>query len=244
MYMYICEHAYVWDEQKGEGGKTPGCRLTVGRRRVLKPFPTARPSPASLQSSLHPPLPCFGQCTNITNTCMLRSATLGSTLRRWSHLQRVDGFAQAETTRVPRSQSPQPCSPVCCVCLRACTGGNPAAGTRTPCAVERAHLPACCTPLLRHALLRAAALDAVRHHLVEAGSPLTQAHLEATVQPSARSCVRAAYCSCDTHCCALLLSMPFRRLLRSSFDHREPVMRLIYSVSRGFVHPKTWFHPT
>jgi len=181
MYMYICEHAYVWDEQKGEGGKTPGCRLTVGRLRVLKPFPTARPSPASPQPSWHPPPPCCGQCTNITNTRMLRSATLGCTLRRWPHLQRVDGFARAETTRAARSQSPQPCSPVRCVCLLACrhagTGGNPSVGVRTPCAVERAHLPACCTPLLRHALLRAAALDAVRHHLVEAGGPSTQTRL-------------------------------------------------------------------
>ena len=141
MYMYICEHAYFWDEQKGEGGKTPGCRLTVGRLRVLKPFPTARPSPASPQPSLHPPPPCFGQRTNITNTCMLRSVTLGSTLRCWPHLQRVEGFARAETTRVARSQSPQPCSPVCCVCLSVCTGGNPAAG---PHAVHgRARAPAC-----------------------------------------------------------------------------------------------------
>ena len=31
----------------------------------------------------------------------------------------------------------------------------------TSCAAERAQLPACCTPLLRHSLLRAAALDAV-----------------------------------------------------------------------------------
>ena len=167
----------------------------------MKPFPTARPSSASLQSNLHPPLPCFGQYTNFTNTCMLHSATLGSTLRRWPHLQRVDGFARAETTCVARSQSLQPCSPVCCVCLRASrhagTGGNPYAGTRTPCSVERAHLPACCTPLLGHALLRAAALDVVCHHLVEAGSLLTQAHLEATAQPSAQL----------PACCILLLYM-------------------------------------
>ena len=83
MYMYICEHAYVWHEQKAEGGKTPGCRLSVGRLRVLKPFLTTRLLPTFLQSSLHPQLPCFGQCTNITNTYMLRSAMLGSTLRRW-----------------------------------------------------------------------------------------------------------------------------------------------------------------
>ena len=79
MYMHICEHAYVWDEQKGEEGKTPRYRLTVCRLRVLKSFLTASPSPASLQLSLHPPSPCFGQCTNITNTCMLRRATVGST---------------------------------------------------------------------------------------------------------------------------------------------------------------------
>ena len=37
-----------------------------------------------------------------------------------------------------------------------------------------------------------AALDTVLHHLVEAGSPSMQAHLEATAQPSARSCVHIA----------------------------------------------------
>jgi len=150
MYMYICEHAYVWDEQKGEGGKTPGCRLTVGRLRVLKPFPTARPSPASLQSSLHPPLPCFGQCTNITNTCMLRSATLGSTHRRWPHLQRVDGFARAETTCLRATHR---CSDIhCCALLLAMC-----------CAIvaQPTAIPACCIPLLRHSLLCAVVVDAV-----------------------------------------------------------------------------------
>ena len=93
MYMYICEHAYVWDEQKGEGGRTPGCRLTVCRLRVLKPFPTALPSPASPHPSLHPPPPCFGQCTNITNTCKLRNTTLGSMHCQWPHFQQVNGFA-------------------------------------------------------------------------------------------------------------------------------------------------------
>ena len=140
MHMHICEHAYFWDKQKGEGGKTPRCRLMVGSLRVLKPFLTVRLSPASPQLSLHPLPPCFGQCTNITNTCMLCSAMLGSTLRRWPHLQRVDGFARAETTRAARSQSPQPCSPVRCVCLHASrhagTGGNPSVGVRTPCAVR------------------------------------------------------------------------------------------------------------
>ena len=48
--------------------------------------------------------------------------------------------------------------------------------------------PAC----LRAAHRCSAALDAVRHHLVEAGSPSMQAHLEATAQPSARSCVHIA----------------------------------------------------
>jgi len=65
MYMCICEHAYVWGKQKGEGGKTPGCRNSGGRLRVLKPCPTARPLPASLQSRLYPPPPCFGQCPHI-----------------------------------------------------------------------------------------------------------------------------------------------------------------------------------
>ena len=60
-------------------------------------------------------------------------------------------------------KSHNPCSPVCCVCLRASrhagTGGNPSAGVCMPCAAEHAQLPACCTPLLRHSLLRA--LDAL-----------------------------------------------------------------------------------
>ena len=94
MYMYICEHAYFWDEQKGEERKTPGCRLAVGRPRALKPFPTARPSPAPLQPSLHPPSPRFGQCTNMTDTLMLRCATLGSTLCCWPNLQPVDGLRE------------------------------------------------------------------------------------------------------------------------------------------------------
>ena len=61
---------------------------------------------------------------------------------------------------------------------------------------------------------------AVRHHLVEAGSPPTQAPVCSCAAERARSCLRDAHCCCDTHCCALLLSMRCRRLLRSSFDHR------------------------
>ena len=60
----------------------------------MKPFPTARPSPAPLQPSLHPPFPRFGQCTNMTDTLMLRCATLGSTLCCWPDLQPVDGLRE------------------------------------------------------------------------------------------------------------------------------------------------------
>ena len=90
MYMYICGHAYFWDEQKGEERRTPGFRLVVGRLRVLKPFLIARPSSAPPQPSLHPPPPRCCQCTNITDTLRLRSSTLGSTLPCWLHLQRVN----------------------------------------------------------------------------------------------------------------------------------------------------------
>ena len=47
------------------------------------------------------------------------------------------------------------------------------------------------------------------------------------MQPSARSCLLAAHGCCVTHCCALLLLMRFRRLLRSSFDHCEPGSALL-----------------
>ena len=81
------------------------------------------------------------------------------------------------------------CMYVCmyaCICMYACVYICMYACMylRTPCAVECAHL--------RAAHRCSAALDAVRHHLVEAGSPSMQAHLEATAQPSARSCVHIA----------------------------------------------------
>ena len=124
MYMYICEHAYVWDEQKGEGGKTPGRRLTVGRLRVLKPFPTTLPSPAFLQSSLHPPSPCFGQCTNITNTCMLRRAMLGSTLCCWPH---PNGSMALREPKPPALRAVKACNPAAlCVASACATAGTQA----------------------------------------------------------------------------------------------------------------------
>ena len=43
----------------------PDVGISHGRLRVLKPCPTARPLPASLQSRLYPPPPCFGQCPHI-----------------------------------------------------------------------------------------------------------------------------------------------------------------------------------
>ena len=94
------------------------------------------------------------------------------------------------------------------------TGRNLSAGVCTPCAAERAQMLACCTPLLRHSLLRAAALDVVLHHLVKAGSPQTQACLQAAAQLSARNCLRAAHRCGDTHCWVLLLSIWFRQLHR------------------------------
>ena len=57
-------------------------------------------------------------------------------------------------------------------------------------------------------------------------------------------CLRAAYRCCYTHCCVLLLSMPFRRLLMFSFDHREPgsalrcgrVTPFLYGSHNGCAH--------
>jgi len=63
----------------------------------LKSFPTARPSPAPPQPSLHTPPPQFSWDTN-TFTRTLRSAMLGSTLPRLPHLHRVDTYTLAETT--------------------------------------------------------------------------------------------------------------------------------------------------
>ena len=124
MYMCICGHAYFWDEQKGEERRTPGCRLAVGRLRVLKPFLSAQPSSAPPQPSLHPPPPRCCCCTKITDTRTLRSATLGSTLPRWPHLQRVDGFARASTILL--CAHPNPITPAALCCPSACA---PAAGT-------------------------------------------------------------------------------------------------------------------
>jgi len=44
--MHLCTYVHI----------DTGCRLTVGRLRVLEPCPTTRPSPASPQPGLHPPL--------------------------------------------------------------------------------------------------------------------------------------------------------------------------------------------
>jgi len=108
MYMYICEHAYFWDEQKGEERRTPGCRLAVGRLRVLKPFPTARPSPASPQPSLHPPSPC----------CC-----------RQPHLKRGDVDTRAETT--PACAHPNPTTPAGLCVVSGCAQAGPQAQEKT-----------------------------------------------------------------------------------------------------------------
>ena len=108
-------------KQKGEERKTPGCRLTVGRPRALKLFPTARPSPAPLQPSLHPPSPRFGQCTNMTDTLMLRCATLGSTLCCWPNLQPVNGLREPKCcqsfSRFPPAVLLPQTSRLCCMSL-------------------------------------------------------------------------------------------------------------------------------
>ena len=102
----------------------------------------------------------------------------------------------------------------------------PSAGTRTPCAVECARLPASCTLLLRQGLLRAAALDAVRHHLVEleacrrkhackllrrpARAAVCLLHTSAATLIVVRCCCRCGGASsylCMSHTLALLLSI-------------------------------------
>ena len=111
MYMYICEHAYVWDEQKGEGGKTPGCRLTVGRLRVLKPFPTARPLPASPQPSLHPPPPWFGQCTAARFFVKLRPFCTAPTMAARTRSRLCSSTPSSDQGLPSVSTLPPSCSP-------------------------------------------------------------------------------------------------------------------------------------
>jgi len=125
MYRYICEHAHFWDKQKGEDGWTPGWRLAVGRLPVVTPFPAARPSPALQDQSLHPPSPRCRRSTNNTDTCTLRSATLGSTLPRRPHFHRVDAYLLAETTPPRKLRARRPPSRVrgCCR-LRASSGSR------------------------------------------------------------------------------------------------------------------------
>ena len=83
--------------------------LAVGRLHVLKSFPTARPSPAPPQQSLHTPSPQCSWSTNNTDTRMVRSAAVGSTLRRPPDLRRVDVFTLAENT--PPCAYPTPTTP-------------------------------------------------------------------------------------------------------------------------------------
>ena len=57
MYMCICEHAYVWGKQKGEGGKTPGCRNFARQAACLEAL-SDRSSVASFPAiELAPPAP-------------------------------------------------------------------------------------------------------------------------------------------------------------------------------------------
>ena len=57
MYMCICEHAYVWGKQKGEGGKTPGCRNFARQAACLEAL-SDRPSVASFPAiEVVPPAP-------------------------------------------------------------------------------------------------------------------------------------------------------------------------------------------
>jgi len=164
MYRYICEHAHFWDKQKGEERWTPGWRLAVGRLPVVTPFPAARPSPALQDQSLHPPSPRCRRSTNNTDTCTLRSATLGSTLPRRPHFHRVDAYLLAETTPPRKLRARRPPSRVrgCCR-LRASSGSRHcslrvlqlvisehAASPHAPCAGRCCCGPMCPRPALLH----------------------------------------------------------------------------------------------
>ena len=97
--------------------------LEVCRLHVLKSFPTARPSPAPPQPSLHTPPPQCSWSTNNTDTRTVRSAAVGSTLRRRPDLHRVDAYTLAETTspRILRARRP-PCRARGCRRLRTSSG--------------------------------------------------------------------------------------------------------------------------
>jgi len=103
----------------------------VGRQAAclesLSDCPSVVSSPAT---ELVPLAPTLWLMHHITDTRTLRSATLGSTLPLWPHLQQVDGFTRAETT--PSCAHPKPTTPAAlCVasgCVSAAgTGGNPLA---------------------------------------------------------------------------------------------------------------------
>ena len=96
------------------------------QRSVGQHAPSLATSPAGRRlhaSRNHPALRAHPKPTTpaakvvATNIRTLRSATLGSTLPRWPHLQRVDGLAPAETT--PPCVHPQPTTPAA-RSLRAC----------------------------------------------------------------------------------------------------------------------------
>ena len=71
----------------------PECESVAGCARAAGQCTAVSLSCSSSSASMQPLF-----FTNITNTCKLRIATLGSTHRRWPHLQRVDGFLRAEPT--------------------------------------------------------------------------------------------------------------------------------------------------
>ena len=97
--------------------------LAVCRLHVLKSFPTACPSPAPPQPSLHTPPPQCSWNTNSIDTRTVRSAAVGSTLRRRPDLHRVDAYTLAETTspRILRARRP-PCRARGCRRLRTSSG--------------------------------------------------------------------------------------------------------------------------
>ena len=82
--------------------------LAVGRLHVLKSFPTARPSPAPPQPSLHTPPPQCSWSTNNADTRTVRSAAVGSTLCRRPDLHRVDAYTLAETTSPRKLRARRP----------------------------------------------------------------------------------------------------------------------------------------
>ena len=143
------------DTRMEAGGRQAACR------DVLSSCPSFASPPGS---ELTHPVPRCRRSTNNTDTCTLRSATLGSTLPRRPHFHRVDAYLLAETTPPRKLRARRPPSRVrgCCR-LRASSESRHcslrvlqlvisehAASPHAPCAGRCCCGPMCPRPALLH----------------------------------------------------------------------------------------------